>query len=88
MKKRGFTDRLYFVNLLLTWLFVQVCIVLTACSGIWGITDLSLVTVGIPSVFTELGIHTGFIIWKAKTENISKYSPTSLGDIKDEVIHE
>lgn len=73
IKKRGFTDKLYFLNLTLSWLFIIICIVLTALSGRLGITDLSLVSVGIPAVFTELGVHTGFIVWKAKTENISKF---------------
>lgn len=73
MKKRGFTDKLYFLNLTLSWLFVIVCIVLTALSGKLGITDLSIVSVGIPAVFAELGVHTGFIVWKAKTENINKF---------------
>lgn len=72
-KKRGFTDKLYFLNLTLSWLFIVVCIVITALSGTLGITDLSLVSVGIPAVFAELGVHTGFIVWKAKTENISKF---------------
>ena len=73
MRKRGFTDKLYFLNLTLSWLFIIVCIVITALSGTLGITDLSLVSVGIPAVFTELGVHTGFVVWKAKTENISKF---------------
>lgn len=73
IKKRGFTDKLYFLNLTLSWLFIIVCIILTALSGTLGITDLSLVSVGIPAVFAELGVHTGFIVWKAKTENISKF---------------
>lgn len=73
IKKRGFTDKLYFLNLTLSWLFIIVCIVLTALSGTLGITDLSLVSVGIPAVFAELGVHTGFIVWKAKTENINKF---------------
>lgn len=73
MKRRGFTDKLYFLNLRLAWGFVGVCIILTALSGVLGISDLSIVSVGIPSVFAELGIHTGFIIWKAKAENMSKY---------------
>ena len=72
-RHRGFTDYLYFLNLTLSWLFIIICIVLTALSGKLGITDLSLVSVGIPAVFAELGVHTGFIVWKAKTENISKY---------------
>ena len=54
---------------------------MTALSGRLGITDLSLVSVGIPAVFAELGVHTGFIVWKAKTENISKYGvdPDGIG---------
>ena len=73
IKERGFTDRLYFLNLTLSWLFIIICIVMTAFSGILGMTDLSLVSVGIPAVFAELGVHTGFIVWKAKTENIHKH---------------
>lgn len=72
-KSRGYTDKLYFLNLTLSWLFIIVCIVITIFSGKLGIDDLSLVSVGLPAVFAELGIHTGFIVWKAKTENISKY---------------
>ena len=72
-KKRGFTDKLYFLNLTLSWLFIIICILITMFSGKLGIQDLSIVSVGLPAVFAELGIHTGFIIWKAKTENISKY---------------
>ncbi len=72
-KKRGFTDKLYFLNLTLSWLFIIICILITISSGKLGIQDLSIVSVGLPAVFAELGIHTGFIIWKAKTENISKF---------------
>lgn len=74
IKNRGFTDKLYFLNLTLSWLFIVICIVVTLISGKLGIQDLSLVSVGMPAVFAELGIHTGFIVWKAKTENISKHS--------------
>lgn len=73
IKKRGFTDKLYFLNLTLSWLFIVICIVITLFSGKLGIQDLSIVSVGLPAVFAELGIHTGFIIWKAKTENINKF---------------
>ena len=34
---------------------------------------MSVVSVGLPVVWGELGIHTGFIIWKAKEENCRKY---------------
>lgn len=74
LKNRGFTDKLYFLNLTLSWLFIIVCIVMTALEGKLGITDLSIASVGIPAVFAELGVHTGFIVWKAKTENMAKFN--------------
>lgn len=83
IKSRGFTDKLYFLNLVLSWTYVVVCIVATFLSGYLGITDLSLVSVGLPAVFTELGLHTGFIIWKAKTENIAKYDKDKLEEVFD-----
>ena len=71
---RGFTDRLYFLNLTLAWLFVIVCVIVTSLSGKLQITDLSLISVGIPAVFGELAVHSGFIIWKAKVENTYKFN--------------
>lgn len=87
IKKRGFTDKLYFLNLTLSWLFIVICIVITIFSGKLGIQDLSIVSVGLPAVFAELGIHTGFIIWKAKTENISKfgYDPDNAHEITNAI---
>lgn len=73
MRDRGFTDRLYFLNLKLAWAFIGVCIVITLLSGALGITDLALISYGVPAVFAELGIHSGFVIWKAKAENMSKH---------------
>lgn len=70
--RRGFTDKLYYYNFRAVWVFVWACFVLTSFSGILNITDLSIVSFGIPAAFTELGIHTAFIIWKAKTENCRK----------------
>lgn len=57
----------------MAWIFVFVCVLLTIFSGMLQITDLSIVTVGVPAAFTELGLHTGFIIWKHKTENCRKF---------------
>lgn len=77
--KRGFTDKLYYYNFRLVWIFVLACYLLTIFSGekFLHITDLSVVSVGIQAAFTELGIHTGFIIWKAKTENCRKHKDES-----------
>ena len=77
--RRGFTDKLYYYNFRTVWLFVIFCYLLTAFSGErWlNIGDLSIVSVGIPAAFAELGIHTGFIIWKAKTEKCRKHKDES-----------
>ena len=46
---------------------------ITALGGLLGLADLSPLG-SIPQwAYTELGIHTGFVIWKAKTENARKY---------------
>lgn len=74
MRKRGFTDKLYFINFIITWVFVLVCVILTIVSQITGYTDLQIITVGIPAVFAELSIHTGFVIHKAKVENLAKFN--------------
>lgn len=80
-KKRGFTDKLYFANLIFTWLFTVVCIILTIFSGMLYISDLSIVSVGMSVVWAELGVHTGFVIRKAWIENLSKHK-TELQEIK------
>lgn len=73
MRKRGFTDRLYLTNFVITWIFVALCFVATLFSGILGITDISALSTAISCAFAELGIHTGFIVWKAKVENCEKH---------------
>lgn len=73
MRKRGFTDRLYLTNFVITWIFVALCYIATLFSGILGITDASALGVSISCAFAELGIHTGFVVWKAKVENCEKH---------------
>jgi len=72
MRRRGFTDKLYFVNLLFAWVFTVACFVLTIFSGQLAIPDMSICSVGLGVVWGEVSIHSAFIIWKAKSENISK----------------
>lgn len=91
LKDRGFSDKLYFLNFTITWIFVLICIVITIFSGYLNITDLSLVSYGIPTVFAELGVHTGYIVWKAKSENINKHpvivdSPDESGNLNTQVV--
>lgn len=70
--RRGFTDRLYYYNFLAVHLIVAAVVLLTALSGILGITDMSALSTVPPCAYAELAVHTGFIVWKAKTENCRK----------------
>lgn len=76
LKNRGFTDKLYVINFISVLLIVISVIILTALSGFIGITDMSALSVIPPAAYTELGIHTGFIVWKAKSENMKKFGQT------------
>ena len=73
-KSRGFTDKLYFLNLAFAWVFTIFCMVITVVQSMLCITDFSIVVYGLPVVWAELSVHTGFIIWKSKAENLSKYN--------------
>lgn len=73
MRNRGFSDKLYFLNLALSWLFIHECIAVQLIAIFNGTTDVPLIIYGIPAVFAELGIHTGFIVHKARIENLAKH---------------
>ena len=77
-KSRGFTDKLYVLNLTFTWLFTIICLVLTFYQSDLGIIDFSVVIYGLPVVWGELSVHTGFIIWKSKAENMAKYNKDNI----------
>lgn len=83
--RRGFSDRLYYYNFRAVWIFVAACYILTALSGYLGVIDLSIVSVGIPTAFAELGVHTGFIVWKAKVENCRKNKDQSKVEELEEI---
>ena len=70
--RRGFSDKLYYYNFRAVWAFTGACFLLNALSGLLNITDLAVISYGIPAAFAELGVHTGFIVWKAKVENCRK----------------
>lgn len=83
--ERGFTDKLYFYNFRAVWIFTVACFILNALSGFLNISELAIISYGIPVAFAELGVHTGFIIWKAKTENCRKNKDYSKLDELEEV---
>lgn len=72
-KSRGFTERLYIINFIMVWLFVWGCFLASLFSGKLGVTDLSALGIAISCSFGELAIWSGFLVWKNKTENISKF---------------
>lgn len=75
---RGFTDKLYFLNLILVWIYTILCLIFTLLGNVIGITDYSFVSIVCPLVWAELTVHTGFVIWKAKVENLSKWTGESV----------
>lgn len=78
IKYRGFTDRLYFANLFLTWTYTILCMIFSLLGPSIGVQDYSFVTIVCPLVWAELAIHTGFIIHKAKVENLSKWTTDNV----------
>lgn len=80
IKYRGFTDRLYFINLIFTWIYTFLCLIFTLLGSRIGIEDYSFVSIVCPLVWAELAIHTGFVIHKAKVENLSKWTGDEIKD--------
>lgn len=75
IKNRGFTDKLYFANLCFAWLYSIICIVITI---IGGVENYAFVEVVCPLIWAEVTVHTGLIVWKAKVENLSKWTGKSI----------
>lgn len=88
IRNRGFTDKLYFCNFCAVHILMLAILVITALGGMLNLTDLSPLS-NIPQwAYTELGIHTGFIIWKAKAENQRKYRFGTDGTIHEKFENE
>lgn len=78
IKHRGFTDKLYFCNLLFAWGYTLVSLICSILGPFIGVVDYSFVSIVCPLIWAELGVHTGFIIHKAKVENIKKNLPQDM----------
>lgn len=87
LKSRGFTDRLYFLNLILAWLFIIVCVILQIVAITHDYVSLDICIYGIPAIFAELSIHSGFVIWKAKHENINKHRFDDFEEEEDDTVY-
>lgn len=78
-KNRGWSEKAYIINLIIAIVIVQEMLILTCIFP--GSDIASIATVTIPAIFSEVGVFSGFIIWKNKSENISKYGGTVEEDV-------
>ena len=69
-----FSKLIYLINLGFVAVVTGLSVLCVIKSGVWGITDLTPITVICTSAFTELGLHTAGYIHKAKCENVLKIS--------------
>ena len=69
-----FSKLIYLINLGFVAVVTGMSFLCVVKSGVWGISDLSPITIISTSAFTELGLHTAGYIHKAKCENVLKIS--------------
>ena len=69
-----FSKLIYLINLGFVAVVVGLSFLCVIMSGVWGIVDLSSITVICTSCFAEIGLHTAGYIHKAKCENVLKIS--------------
>lgn len=78
IKTRGYTDKLYFANLCFAWIYtiisIVLCYILVSIEKINAEAYCSMCGIIGGLVWAELGVHTGFVIHKAKVENLSKFA--------------
>ena len=73
MRKRGYTDTVYWMNVKAVWSYTLLCVILSVLGRHIGIDDYSFVSVVCPLCWAELGVHTAYIVKKAWLENLNKY---------------
>lgn len=83
MNKRGFTDKLYIVNLIIVLLVTIASFVVVIYSGKLGIVDMSPIVSVLSGAYGELAVYTGFIVWKAKNENMNKHKDDLDSDFEE-----
>ena len=67
---QGFTNRLLVINWIVAIILTEQCFVFTA---IFSQSDFSTIaSVTIPAVWAEVGVFSGFTVWKTKAENLVK----------------
>lgn len=85
-KKRGFTDTCYMFYTAVWLCIIFVAMLLTVLSGYIGIMDMSPINTAVEKSTEVMMVFTGFIVWKAKSENINKYGKgTKVEEVKDDL---
>ena len=69
-----FSKLIYLINLGFVAVVTGLSFLCVVKSGVWGISDLTPITIICTSAYTELGLHTAGYIHKAKCENVLKIS--------------
>ena len=69
-----FSKLIYLINLGFVAIVTGLSFLCVVKSGVWGISDLTPITIICTSAYTELGLHTAGYIHKAKCENVLKIS--------------
>ena len=69
-----FSKLIYLINLGFVAVVTGLSFLCVIKSGVWGISDLTPITIICTSAYTELGLHTAGYIHKAKCENVLKIS--------------
>ena len=67
-----FSKLIYLINLGFVAIVTGLSFLCVVKSGVWGIIDLSPISIVLTSAFAELGLHTAGYIHKAKCENVLK----------------
>lgn len=77
IKSRGFTDKLYFANLCFAWFYTLLCLIFSIRGGL---ENYAFVEIVCPLIWAELTVHTGLVVWKAKVENLSKWTGQNIAE--------
>lgn len=84
-KRRGRNDNLYLFNIIFASSYTISLLLLT----IFFDKDISSYASISPYIYAELGVHTGFYIWKCKVENCRKFKDVNrLRELESEVDYE
>lgn len=78
VEKPSFGKKVYIYNIILVSFLTAAAFIIIALSGVLNIMDVSPLATIVVSAYAELGLHTGFFIWKAKFENGRKYKDVNL----------